>query len=181
MNMMKKDNKFFFSQTSLNVSIGIVQMVSTSTIVGVKLVSQVSNAIQVWNPCILLIKHLIYLLHSVKWVNILFVGEVLIPDTIILFKKEEVLVQMLSWRVKINKKQIRYYKQRKIKDYPAHLGQTRVTFIIYVRIIFICYNLYMIQENKIHYLFIKYQNWILLFFILYHMVIMYCQLILIAY
>lgn len=47
MTMMKKENKFFFSQTSINVSIGTVQIVSTSTIVGVKLVSQVSNAIQV--------------------------------------------------------------------------------------------------------------------------------------
>lgn len=32
----------------------------------------------------------------------------------------------------------------KLKDYPAHLGQTRVSFIIYVRIILICYNFYMI-------------------------------------
>lgn len=67
----------------MNVFMEIVQMMSTNTILGVNLAFQVSNVIQVWNPCILLI----YLLHSVKGVNVLFVGEVLIPDAIILLKK----------------------------------------------------------------------------------------------
>lgn len=54
--MMKEiENKsFFFSQTSMNVnvSMGIVQMMSTSTSVSVNLALRVADVIQVWNPCI---------------------------------------------------------------------------------------------------------------------------------
>lgn len=71
---------------NVNVSMGIVQLMSTSTNVSVNLALRVSNVIQVRIHAFL-IKHLIYLIQSIKWVNFLFSGKVFISDTITLWKK----------------------------------------------------------------------------------------------